>query len=57
MLTNFSEIGSIKTLMIIVDSSDVFFWANYGGGHKCRPVNTTGRGAQVSSRSNDRGDT
>ena len=36
-----------------LDSSDASFWANYAGGHKCLPVNTTG-GTQVSSWSNYR---
>ena len=39
--------------LTINNSSDVFFWANYGGGHKCLPVNTTG-GTQVSSWANYR---
>ena len=41
-------------LSVGVVSSDVSFWANYGGGgHKCLPVNTTG-GTQVSSWANYR---
>ena len=33
----------------------IVFPVKLQGGNKCRPVNTTGWGAQVSSRSNDGG--